>query len=533
MKRRVVDGFVLLAVLLVGCEVVSFDGFYEERRRLLVAPAMLEEGHWWVPHVLGEVYLKKPPGFNWMVALFSWVPGEVSRIPGRLVAVMSWLGTGALVGWMARDFDRRAARRTAVAAFLFAPVVFLEKVGLAELDLWLTFLLTAGVVGWFKLWRRGRPGAAWGLGHCLLALALLTKGPVAYLFFYLPIAGWLYGRSEPPRWGRLLGGVLLGHGLVALWAAAYFRVVDPGRFLAVVTGELGRSSTGGTWVNYFLHLLEYPLRILLAALPWGFIGFFAFDSITRRGLLKRVRRTPAGALIAAGFLPLLLFWIYPDDTVRYVLPVFPWMALAAGLIVDTVPETLFRRAAAVTLYALIVLYIVTLLVYPNVADVHTSGLSHPTIRSASYLLALGCLLMMAWLSLRDLDTRRFVEAGVIFMVLLKAAYVAVYLPVKEPGVLSNERTVRELIRDLPRVERKLRYNAGHHLEVPYYFRRYGYTVHGGRPGDAPARTGITIVARRRHFQGEPGGLRAFVLPDDQRMYVAVHGPSNVSPRKEP
>lgn len=522
MNRHLGSVFALLGLALVGFEIVALDVYHEEPRRLLVAVSMLEEGHWWVPHVLGEVYLKKPPGFNWIVALISWFPGKVSRISGRLVAVAGWLGTGALVGWMARDLNDRAARRTAVAAFLFAPVVFFEKVGLAELDLWFTFLLTAGVVTWFTLWRRGRPGAAWLCGHLFLALALLTKGPVAYLFFYLPIGAWLAWRFEAPRWGRLLVGILLGHGLVVLWAWALFQTVDPGRFLEVAAGELGRSSTSGSWMDYLLHLLEYPFQILLAMLPWGFLGFFVPDSMTRRGLVKTVRRTSTGSMIAAGLVPLLVFWMYPDDTVRYVLPVFPWLALAIGLVVEAVPQALFRRGIAVLLYASVVLYVLVLLVYPNVAEVDRTGLSSSTVRSVSFLLAFGGLLMMAWLSLRDLESRRFVAAGILFGVLLKAAYVSVYLPVKEPGVLSNETTVRELIRDLPRGERNLRYNAGRHLEVPYYFRKHGFTVGTDRSGDPAARTGITIVARRRHYRGDPSDLQAFDLSENGRLYVAVH-----------
>lgn len=524
MNRHLGSVFALLGFVLVGFEIVVFDVYHEEPRRLLVAVAMLEEGHWWVPHVLGEVYLKKPPGFNWIVALVSWFPGEVSRISGRLVAVAGWLGTGGLVGWVARDLNGRAARRTAVVAFLFAPVVFFEKAGLAELDLWFTFLLTAGVVTWFTFWRRGRPGAAWASGHLFLALALLTKGPVAYLFFYLPIGTWLAWRFEAPRTGRLLGGVLLGHGLVALWAGFLFQTVEPGRFLEVVLGELGRSSGSGTWFQYVLHLLEYPLQILLAMLPWGFLGFFALDGMTRRSFVKTVRRTSTGSMIAAGLVPLLVFWMYPDDTVRYVLPVFPWLALAVGLVVASVPEALFRRGSAVLLYAVTVLYVLVLLVYPNVAEVEVSGLSPSAVWTASYLLASGGILMMVWLSLHELETRRFVAAGVLFTVLLKAAYMGVYLPVKEPGVLSNETTVRALIRDLPRGERNLRYNAGHHLMVPYYFRRHGYTVHRSGSGPTPARTGVTIVARRRHYRGDPSDLQAVDLPGDGRLYVTVHGP---------
>ena len=42
---------------------------WEEPRRCLVAMEMIASGDYIVPTVMGETYLKKPPLYNWLIAL--------------------------------------------------------------------------------------------------------------------------------------------------------------------------------------------------------------------------------------------------------------------------------------------------------------------------------------------------------------------------------------------------------------------------------------------------------------------------------
>src|SRR5436190_16125489 len=63
----------------------------EEGRRILPAVTMLETGNWLVPQVGGELYFRKPPLVNWLVALSFSITGYRTDWTAGLVSVFSVL----------------------------------------------------------------------------------------------------------------------------------------------------------------------------------------------------------------------------------------------------------------------------------------------------------------------------------------------------------------------------------------------------------------------------------------------------------
>src|SRR5262249_3105380 len=139
---------------------------------------MLRSGSWLVPLLDGHPYIDKPVLFHWLQGASVWLLGETefaARLPSALAAlalfgVVRGAG-GALLGaetgeWAAIMFA------TIPATFALSSIALFDMVFAAFLFSAVACLLIAA-----KQHRRGVEYA----GYALLALATMTKGPVALL----------------------------------------------------------------------------------------------------------------------------------------------------------------------------------------------------------------------------------------------------------------------------------------------------------------------------------------------------------------
>ncbi|MFB6356598.1 MAG: ArnT family glycosyltransferase, partial [bacterium] len=99
---------VLVVISIV--EAITLSLYHEEPRRLLVAWSMIDGTGWIVPRILGDVYLKKPPGFNWVIAIISMPFGAVYAWTGRLVAIISWLSLGGFLWYLSDELESNWSR---------------------------------------------------------------------------------------------------------------------------------------------------------------------------------------------------------------------------------------------------------------------------------------------------------------------------------------------------------------------------------------------------------------------------------------
>ena len=299
---------------------------------------MLRRGSWLVPYFDGRPWFDKPVLFyaleGWSQRLLG--PGALAaRLPSVLAAAaLAWLLGRAGSRWFGPAAGRWAAWVSVTAAY---PAV----VGRAAItDSVFVLCLTLAVVGFGELLgaaeaadpapARARSAVPAGARAALgLALATLTKGPVAAGLVALQLAGCAAaGRTWAPlRRGRVWLAGLAGLALAAPWYA-YMVHRFPGRFAAEFLGRqnLARFATpehAGLPAYYFLALLP------VALLPWT-----AFAPL----LVRRPAAAPGGR---AGCGPRTYLWVWVAVVVAffslsatklptYVLPAVPAVSLLLG-----------------------------------------------------------------------------------------------------------------------------------------------------------------------------------------------------------
>jgi 4-amino-4-deoxy-L-arabinose transferase-like glycosyltransferase len=226
------------------------------------AQHMVESGDWVTLKVNGIRYLEKPPLPYWVVAGLFRVFGEnafATRLPNSLAILgitwIAWL-------WAGRAWGQRAAFYaalgilTAIGPFLFTRFAIPE----ALLSFFLLFALYSFITGL----ESHRPIRFYGM-WAALALALLTKGLIAPVFFLAAAAPLLLLSGQWRRWRNLkpVSGMLLFLAIAAPWhILAGLANPDQGH---PVGNHPTIGNVHGFWYFYFLN--EHVFRFLGTRFP--------------------------------------------------------------------------------------------------------------------------------------------------------------------------------------------------------------------------------------------------------------------------
>lgn len=231
----------LLAVLLLGLLLFVWhlgrSGLVDETPPLFAASAraMAETGDWLVPHVNGLPRYDKPPLVYWLIGALHALPGRAgwdplggwaSNLPSALATVALMLlladtlvrfpqrgpgaaasqgpasggsvpGTAGLQGRATASGGRCGAvdplALAAALAFALSPLVLLwGRIGVSD-ALFTATLASALLLFWRS---QAAPGRLWWQPWAVLALAVLTKGPVAVVLAALILAAFAFCQHE-------------------------------------------------------------------------------------------------------------------------------------------------------------------------------------------------------------------------------------------------------------------------------------------------------------------------------------------------
>jgi 4-amino-4-deoxy-L-arabinose transferase-like glycosyltransferase len=302
------------AIYLPGLGSLEIKG--EEGRRILPAVTMLDTGNYLVPQVGGELYFRKPPLVNWVVAASFKMTGVRNEWTARLPSVLCVLA-------VALAFLLVARRSLGLNGSLFAALIWLanfgiiEKGRLIEIEALYVSLFGLAFIFWLSWWRERRSAwLIWTVPSIFLGLGLLAKGPVHLLFFYAVVVAVLYREGEMRKLLSVahLFGLLIMIGIFAAWAVPYWREIsDPhlGRnWSTQLTGRFtGDDFKLGNW------LLNIP-RGLAYFLPWTLL----LPLLWKAKWPTTADRNFAQAIGWGAAIPFVVVNLLPGGLPRYSMP---------------------------------------------------------------------------------------------------------------------------------------------------------------------------------------------------------------------
>jgi len=375
-----------------------------EARYMLLARDILDSGRWLIPDLRGEPYLNKPQLFFWSVAVASLPGGEVTERTAALPAVLSSIATVAAVFAI-------GARTWGVGAGALAALVLTSTIGFfaighhGQSDVMVTAWTWWALYGLLRARRAGYAALPLGAFYACVAGAIMSKGPMGLLGLAAGFAavaivdGWRDTVRLRPALGLVVLVVLL-----APWYGTY------------LVGH-GSSFVGDTVVGHYgswafrrgaLARIE-SLWVLAYALPWTI--FLVGAATWWRRLADAERR-----LIAVWTLSIwLLVGLSGIHRARYLIPIYPGLALLVGEFLARAAAHDGARALRRAFYAFAVLAVVVAGVALSPAARRIGGEGRPWVPDTNVESALivGLLVVTAMAAVVAARRAAFARGGLV------------------------------------------------------------------------------------------------------------------------
>jgi hypothetical protein len=301
----------------------------DEGRYAEIPREMLARGEWVVPYLNSEPYLDKPPLLYWLVMLSYQIFG-IHDWSARLIPALAVHATVLVVYLFGR---RRVGERAAFrGALLLALAPAFVSIGrLLVIDSLLSLCVALVVFASWEALEASRWRSVWWLIAGLAAgLGILSKGPVILILTLPPLALSQWLRGKPIRllsWNS------------ALFVAATIAVALP--WYVSICMRLPKFAGYFLWQHNLMRFLSpfdhlEPFWYYVPILVFGFLpGTLLLPSFARflttgQTEIRQIRGPALGSLLLAGGWCVLFFSLSGCKLPTYILPAFPFLALAVG-----------------------------------------------------------------------------------------------------------------------------------------------------------------------------------------------------------
>ncbi len=315
-----------LIVVLLAYAYLSHLGFYpmdiesDEPIRSLVALEMIYSGDLITPTLSGELYLNKPPVFNWIIIASYKLFGNYSSFALRFPAIVSTFILGFVTFlFVKRHVNERVAWISALAVMTNGRILIYDSLqGLIDTTYaWITLLAFMLV---YEFGGKKKYAALFITTWALTAIGFLLKGFSSIIFQCLTLlAYFIYTKN----WKRLFHwshfvGVLIFFVINGLYYIAYFsrNELSPlSLFQNLFAESAKRTALFSDIKRFIIHVLTYPFQMLYHYAPWMLLAI----TLIRKDIREVIRSNPFIQFCMIIFLAnIWIYWISPEIFARYI-----------------------------------------------------------------------------------------------------------------------------------------------------------------------------------------------------------------------
>ena len=350
----------LYAVAALGLLPALFYYYVGEEAIFPISSLEMWQRGTWLKQYLYGMDVQHNPLFNWLIMPLSALAGwKHVLIVTRALTVCATLITGLTVAWLTQClFRNKAFAAFAALTYLTMADVLFYHGWLSYADpLFAMFIFAAVAALWAGVHeRRNKLLFAAGM---LLTCAFMTKALTAYLFYGAAIFVLLFDaqqRSFLFRWPSLFIHTATFAAPLGWFALIPSGSSQGGRMFAEILYKLAFPEMSA----YFTRLITYPLEVFIWLSPATLLAAYFWVRHRRREKYSSLLRT-AFWIALLEFLP---YWISPKGGMRYLLPVYPLLALIAAHIIWQSGENARTIAHRWMIGAIVVNFFLALIVFP-------------------------------------------------------------------------------------------------------------------------------------------------------------------------
>jgi 4-amino-4-deoxy-L-arabinose transferase-like glycosyltransferase len=317
-------------------------GFHYVGEEAIFPISSLEMWHHgeWIEQLFYGSSLKHNPLFNWMIIPLASLAGwEHMLAVTRALTIAATAGTGLVVAWLCKALYRDSAFAAfAAVVYLTLADVFFYRGWLAYADPLFAFFVTAAIAAlWIACLRQSIGLLA--LAVAALTCAFMTKALTAYAFYagaVLVLLAEVRYRAfllRPASWMVHAAGAV---GVLAWLYSLPQNTGQGGRMFAEIVAKLAPESLA----EYLVKLVAYPVNTLLHIGPLAFVAVYFFWKERRAAVENGAHVRTAMTIALIGYLP---YWLAPQSSMRYLLPLYPLVAVALARFLWTLGGAMTAR----------------------------------------------------------------------------------------------------------------------------------------------------------------------------------------------
>lgn len=329
----------------------------------IISQEMWERGIWLKQYIFGADIMHNPL-FNWLImpfsALFGW---KHVLIVTRVLTIFSTLITALTLAWVAgRLFQDKTFGIFAALGYVTMIDVLLYRGWLGYVDPnYAMFLFAAMATLWVAV--REQRFQMFVFSCVLLTCAFLSKALTSYIFYGVVLFVLMFDKQQRNflvRW-RTLPVLLLTYAGPFIWYASIPDGVAQGKRMFA---ELTNKFENPPFIEYVGRLLGFPVDVLISLGPLTLLAIYL---LLRRRYQKELSAThqflfySACGMLLLNFLP---YWISPRGLMRYLMPIFPLVALVATRIIWQSGEGALILARKWIIAALALKFVAALIIFP-------------------------------------------------------------------------------------------------------------------------------------------------------------------------
>lgn len=286
----------------------------------------------WMKQYLYGMDVQHNPLFNWLIMSLSTLAGwEHVLLVTRSLTIGSTLATGLVLAWLTNRLFRDAGFAAfAAVAYISMADVLLYRGWLGYVDPLFALFIFAAIS---MLWVGAREQCIGFLlaAAALISCAFLSKAFTAYVFYGATLFALLFDSKlraflfRPPS-------LLIQAAVIAI-PIFWFSLIpsgtnQSGRMFAEILYKLAFPPLG----DYLARLVMYPLEIFIWLSPITILA--AYFLLRKRNQPEEDEFKRVFNLVCwIAFLNFLPYWFSPQGGSRYLLPIYPLLALIAARIV--------------------------------------------------------------------------------------------------------------------------------------------------------------------------------------------------------
>ncbi|MGC1854283.1 MAG: hypothetical protein WA659_02805 [Candidatus Aquirickettsiella sp.] len=314
--------------------------------------------HYLYPTTYGLSYWR-PPLFNWLIICFSSLIGwEHMLVASRLVTALATIVTSFMLMWLTNRLFKTPYFSIFVALIYLTSDALFYHGWLAYADPLFAFFVVSAIAFLWIANLEKRYTFVW-LSVIALIAAFMTKALTAYVFYIISFILIIYYDGKFKAF--LLRPVNFLPYLLAIffyffWNISSHKITEVGMW----TDIFNKFHTV-YWAGYVQQMIIFPLEVFCRFLPASGLTIYYF--VKKKIEKIKFNLYQIQTLIGITLFNFIPYWLAPHTSIRYLLPLYPFIALLLSIILWHLPRRQLKTIIIWLALTILVKYVELAVIY--------------------------------------------------------------------------------------------------------------------------------------------------------------------------